>query len=453
MSATRSAPWLQRWNRFGLSGATSVTGALGGVIRNKLFAAFLDTGGMGVLAQVLSSQTWLGTMTGGGLSLPLSQQVGAALGAGDAPRVRRALWSALLAVGGAALVVCAIGLAIAPWLSVAVLGSPQYATLVRWSMLGVAGLALQVTLQGLFAGYSDVRAPFTYALIGNVVACTLVVLLVPRFGITGAVIGVGAFFPSAIAGTLWIHRRHYRDAFVPAPEPRFDGGVFRRMLKVAAAALLLALLDQGVLLGTRAHYVRVYGLDANGLLQAALALTQQVGALFYAYLGGYAFGKISGLSGAAAVRDYTRRQWRWLVPAAAIIAMSVMLAAGPVLHILYSHRFDPARRLMVWMLLGEFGKIAMLTWSVGALPLGGIRLWFPNGLAYTATMLAAYVALQPLGAGDRSLPFAYATAGLVSAAVAAVRMSRHGVTIPARDLLIPFAALAVLAALAFTLGR
>lgn len=453
MSVTRSSPWLERWNRFGLSGATSVIGALGGVVRNKLFAALLDTGGMGVLAQVISSQTWLGTMTGGGLSLPLSQAVGAALGASDQARVRRAMWSALIAVGGAALVVCAIGLLLAPQLSVAVLGSSQYAILVRWSMLGVAGLAMQVTLQGLFAGYSDVRAPFSYALIGNLVASTLVLVLVPRFGLTGAVIGVGSFFPTAIAGTLWLNRTRYREAFVPAPVPRFDAVIFRRMLKVAAASLLLALLDQGVLLGSRAHYVRVNGFEANGLLQAALALTQQVGALFYAYLGGYAFGKISGLTGADAVRDYTRRQWRWIPPLAAAVTIVAMLASGPLLHLLYSDRFDPARRLMVWMMLGEFGKVCMQTWALGALPLGGVRLWFPLGLVTIASMAIGYPLANRLGAGVMSLPYAYAASGLVALGFAAVRMSRRGVTLAARDLVAPLVTFAVLAALALTLGR
>ena len=47
--------------------------------------------------------------------------------------------------------------------STALLGSPEHATLVRLSMIGVAGFAAQLVMQGIWAGYADVRAPFTYA--------------------------------------------------------------------------------------------------------------------------------------------------------------------------------------------------------------------------------------------------------------------------------------------------
>ena len=112
--SSRSPQWLKPAARFGLSGTTSAIGALGSILRNKLFATFLDTAGVGVLAQVISGQTWLGTLTGAGLSLPLSHAIATARGAGDAAAVRRAMWTVGLAIGAAAAVVCAAGLVLAP---------------------------------------------------------------------------------------------------------------------------------------------------------------------------------------------------------------------------------------------------------------------------------------------------------------------------------------------------
>lgn len=453
MPGSRLAPWRDRVLRLWLSAGTSAVGAVGGVLRNKWLALHLDPGGLGVLGQVFSGQVWLGTFTALGLGVPVARAVGAAVGRSDPAAVRRTLSTALALLGVAALAVATLGLVLAPWISVAILGSADYAGLVRISMLAVGGLAFQSTLQGLFAGHSDVRAPFTYATAGNAVVLGLLLALVPRFGLAGAVWAVVAFWPAALAVALWVHRRRYAAAFVPAPRPRLDRAEARALLRVAAAALTLSLLDQGTVLAIRAHVVRASGLEANGLIQAGIALSQQLGSVFYAYLGGYAFGKISGLGGLDAIRDYTRRQWVPLAGLALAGCAAVLALAGPILHLLYSARFEPARPILTWMLVGEYGKVAMQVWALGALPLGGVRLWFPLGLAWPLSMAAAYAVAHAAGAGVMELPYAYAATGAVALAFTAWTMSARGVTLRPRDAALGFGGLAALAAAAWLATR
>ena len=251
MPASRFALWKGRALRLWLTAATSAVGAIGGIARNKWLALHLDTTGFGVLGQVVAGQTWLGTLTGLGLGIPVAQAIGAAVARDDTPAVRRTISTALAAVAAAALAVVALGLVFAPWIAAALLGSSEHTGLVRVSMLAVLGLAFQGTVQGLFAGYSDVRPPLTYALIGNAAVVSLVLLLVPRLGLAGAIWSLAAFWPTAIVLTLLLHRRTYAGALAPPGSPRFDRALGRAMLKVAFAALALALLDQGTLLALR----------------------------------------------------------------------------------------------------------------------------------------------------------------------------------------------------------
>lgn len=453
MSPSRWSLWRDRFVRLWLAGAASAVTAAGSVVRNKWLALHLETAGLGVIGQVTAGQTWLGTLTGLGLTTPLARVIGAARARGDQAAVRRALSTALVVLSGATAVVVALGLLAAPWISLALLGTAAHATLVRVSMLAVAGLAFQGTVQGLFAGHSDVRAPFVYALGGNLASVGLVLVLVPRFGLAGAVWALAAYWPAAIASALWMGRADYREAFAPAPCPRFDGGEARALLKVAAAALALALCDQGAMLALRAHHVRASGLASNGLFQAAFAVAQMTGAAFYAYLSSYAFGRISGMPDAAAVRDYTRRQWLPLVGLAAAAVALLMVAATPVLHLFYSERFDAARPMVAWMLFGEFTRVATQTWALGALPLGGVRLWVPIGVAGWAGMVVVYVVARALGLGERSLAVAYAGGGLLALLVTAALMGRRGVTLAARDLAALALALAALGALAAWVAR
>src|SRR5580765_771811 len=173
MSATRFAMWKNRLLRLWLAGGAAAVGAAGSVIRNKWLALHFETAGIGVLGQVFAGQTWLGTATGVGLGLPVAQRIGEALGRDDPAAVRRVISTALAVLWTTSLSVAVVGLVAAPWISTALLGSSEHTTLVRISMIAVIGLAFQPTIQGVFAGFSDVRATFVYALLGNATVVTL----------------------------------------------------------------------------------------------------------------------------------------------------------------------------------------------------------------------------------------------------------------------------------------
>ncbi|HYM80023.1 MAG TPA: polysaccharide biosynthesis C-terminal domain-containing protein [Candidatus Limnocylindria bacterium] len=452
MPSPRAELWRNRSLRFALAGGATIATAVFGIARNKWVAQHLSTSGVGELAQVLSAQTWLGTATGMGLSLPIAQAIGAATAARDELAVRRTMWTALVQVGGAALAIVAMGLLFAPWLSRALLGTDTRAALMRISMLGVAGLALSQAASGLFSGRSDVRTPLTQVVVGGITAVAVTIALVPRAGLVGGAIGAAVLLPAGLAGAFWLHRRDYRSAFVPRPRPSFDPGTARRLLPVGLAALTLALVDQGTLLAVRSHFLRVNGIPANGLLQAALALSQQVGGVFYSYLASYAFGRISGAGGATGIRDYTQRQWAPVLGVAAVAFVAAMLLASPLLHLFYSERFDPARPMMAWALFGEFCKVLVQVWALGALPLGGRRLWMPIGLAYPVALAAAYLLLAP-GRGALSVPLATAAAGLVQLGLTGALMSRHGVALRASDFALLVVAVSGLGLLAWMLAK
>ena len=430
--------------------------ALTGVIRNKWIAMHLDAAGVGILAQVVSGQAWLGTLAGLGLGLPVARAVGEATGRGDDPGARRAIWTAASVVSLVALSAATLGLLFASAISTALLGSPEHAALVRISMIGVAGIAFQTTLQGFFAGRSDPSGPLAFAVAGGVTGTLLALALVPRWGLAGAAFAAVSIYPAGLLGAALAGRRAHASVVSPMPRPPLDRHEAGTLLRLGAAALLLSLFDLGALLGLRAHFLRAHGVEANGLLQAAIALSQQVGAIFYAYLGAYAFGKVTAAAaggGAGPVEDYTRRHWIPLLGlAAAVIAFS-MVASAPLLRLLYSSRFDPARSMMALALFGEFCRVGAQIWGLGALPLGGTAAWIRIGIVQPAGLLLAYPLASAWGAGRLSLPCAYAAAGVASLIMALAEMGRLGVRPRPGDVAALAAAFAALAALLVVLIR
>ena len=448
--------WTDRLVRLFVTAGAPLVNALTGVIRNKWIAIHLDASGVGTLAQVISGQTWIGALSGLGLGLPVARALGEASGRGDDAMARRVVWTATSLVGAAVLVSAAAGLVFAEALSTALLGSPQHADLVRISMIGVAGIAFQGTVQGVFAGRSDTGGPLAFAIAGGCTATLLAFALVPRWGIAGAAWAVVLLCPAGFLGAAIARRRAHAPAFVPVPRPLLDRRQAGTLLRVGCATLGLSLLDLGSLLGLRAHYLREQGVDANGLLQAALALAQQVGAIFYAYLGAYAFGRVTAAAatgGAESVERYTRRHWIPLVGLAVLAIAFAMVAATPLLRLLYSSRFDPARPMMALALFGEFCRVGSQVWGLGSLPAGGTRAWLTIGVAQPLALLAVYPFAVAWGAGRLSLPCAYAGSGVASLGAALLVMGRLGVRPRPRDLGVLLAALAGLSGLLAALLR
>jgi O-antigen/teichoic acid export membrane protein len=445
--------WIDRLIRLLASAGSPILSAIVGVIRNKWLAVHLDVAGIGILAQVVSAQTWLAVSSGLGLSLPLSRAVGAAEGRGDVDAARRAAWTALGLVAGASAAAVAACLLLAPSISRLLLGTPEHANLIRIATVAVLSIALSNTLLGIYAGRSDLKGPLVHTATGGIACVLATLLLVPRWGLAGATLATALLFPAGIAGLLLVRRGTILPLARPVPRPVVDRSEADGLLRVGVVAVLLSVTDLGTLLALRTHYLAANGIEANGLLQAALALSQQVGAIFYAYFAGYAFGKVSAAAAAAnrgaaaaSVREYTRRQWRPITLLAAAAIGGAMVASTPILHLLYSHRFDPARPLMACALLGEFCRVGALAWGLGSLPLGGRKLWLRIGLSQPLSLAAAYAVFHGSGAGILSLPWAYAAAGVVTLGTSLAVMSGAGVRPRAGDLAW---ILTLLAALAF----
>ncbi len=448
MSSPRFTLWKERSLRFAMGSGSTISAALLGIVRNKWLATHLQTAGLGVLAQTTSAQAWLGSLANLGLGLPVAHAVGAARGRGDDARARRTVWTAFSLTGLGSLFVAAVGLIFAGPISTALVGSAEHALLVRVAALGATGIAFQGVLFGLFAGRSDLRANLTLSLVGGIASVAVTLAFVPRWGLAGGAVGLAVLAPAGVAGVLLLHRRSYARTLTPVPRPPLDLALARSILGVGAAALVLTLIDLGTMLTVRSNYLSVHGVAANGLFQAALALSQQAGALFYAYLSNYAFGKVSGVGGVAEIRVYTRRHWRPLILLATPIFGLAMVASAPLLHLLYSSRFDPARPLMAWTLWGEFCRVGMNAWAVGALPIGGARLWLPIGLSPAIGLALSYALLSHANLGTLSLPLAYAGAGLFSLCFGGIAMSRAGVTLTKKDVGVVLGSALALAALA-----
>ena len=446
-------PWKHRSLRFGLGAATVGLTTLFGIIRTKWLASHLDAAGLGVIGQVVAAQTWFGTVASLGLAIPLTRAVAEARGAGDAGRERAVVGTAI-GLALPAVVLVAVLMAIGSrFVSGALFGTAEYANLVRIATVGMAGYTGYVLVHGWLAGRADVRAPFAAALAGGLVSVAATIAWVPGRGLAGGVLGNALMTPAAVAGALafMVLARGGVPAVASVTDARGPRPGAFSLLGVGIAALALAVIDQGMALAVRGRYLRVEGVEANGFVQAALALSQQVGAVLYFYLSSYAFGVVSARPDLAARRDYTRKQWLPFLGLAALACLAGAVLAPWLVSLFYAPSFGPAVPMLRWMLVGELARIATQAWALAALPSGGVRLWLPLMLGFPLSFGIAFAILERIDPGLNGVAVADAIAGIVSFAATGVAMSRHGVTLAPRDVAIAFGALALIVALAMVL--
>jgi hypothetical protein len=393
-------------------------------------------------------------MLGLGLALAVARRVGAARARGDEAGERRALWAALGLVVRLGVVLVPAAFLFARPLASLLTGSPEHAALIRVATLGALGVGVSAPILGYFSGRSDVKAPFLYALGGGGFAMIAVFFLVPWLDVLGASLCVAAVPFAGLATIAAVYGKRLAADRAPAGRsPGAESAEPALLLRTGVAALVYATIEQGSYLFLRAHYLHAEGPTANGLLQAAIGMSQQVGAVFTSYLAGYGFGRAASAGSASGIEAYIRRLWIPLVGAAFLAVSLAMLGATPLLHLLYSDRFDAARPLFAWTLWGEFGRIAAFALALGSLPLGGSRAWFQIAITQPITLAAGYLIGRHALPAAMAFPVAYAAAGFVNLGAAVVTMARLGVRIAPRAAWITVAAAAALGTLAIGLTR
>jgi enterobacterial common antigen flippase len=364
------------------------------IVRSKVSATALGPDGLGVISEV--------TQVAALVTVPLAVLAGPALTRSlansetDADGARRALQSSIrlgLIAGLAVPALSALG------------GMLAFRTFdnssdrVIWT--GLAGVAawaagfIAIISTSLIASRRPIRASLiglaqnTLMAIGSVVG-TLVA------GITGQLIGVavgGALLLPWAARSLWSAL-----ALLKSPRVTLGWSYLQFALRVGAATLASGFLAQGLASLYRWLAFEHGGSEANGQLQAVMAVSATYFGVVLTSLGVIAFPAFAAardteeLNGA--VNSTVQRVLR-LAPPIILIAFA---ARVPVMRLLYSARFEAASGVLGVQMAGDLPKA--VAWALGA-PLllrGHIRAFvIADLLANGALALAAAILVPRYG--------------------------------------------------------
>jgi PST family polysaccharide transporter len=375
----------------GIVALSAVAGVAIGLVRSKVLAALLGPAGVGLAGILGSVMSTASTLAGAGLSGSAVRQLAASGGdAATLARVRRALWTATLALGVAG------GLALwllRDWIAMLALADAARGRDVGWLGLGVflsvvAG-SQTALLQGLRRVGDMARATVAGAALGAL-AGTAAIWTWGEQGVLAFVLLAPAM---SVACATYYARR------LESP-PAAAGGLgelareWRALLSLGMAFMLVTLVTGVAQVWVRAAIVRDLGLPAAGHFQAAWAIsTQYVGIVLGAMVADY-YPRLTREIGEPARVDQLVNEQIEMGLLLAAPALLAMLGLAPwLVRLLYSDQFGDTVEVLRWQVAGDILKVA--SWPIGfVLVARGERLAF---LGTQSLWAALYVGLVLAG--------------------------------------------------------
>ena len=355
------------------------------LVRVKVVAVLLGPAGVGVIGLYTSATSLVGTVTGMGLQGSAVRAIAQA-NAKDDPlavartiRMLRRLCWATGAMGWLASIALAVPLS--RWMfqsmehawALAVLGGMLLLTAVSNGQLGL--------LQGLRRIGDLARVQVASAVLNTVVTICLYAWL-REDGI------VPVLLANASVSLLctWSFARRID---VQAVSMDWSQAIAeaKPLLALGVALAWSAVLTLGVDLFTRTLMSRHWGVEATGIYQAAWALSGLFAGFVLGAMGADFYPRLTAViyDRAAAVRAVNEQTEIGILLAVPGLLATLSFAKW-VVWALYSAEFTPAANVLVWMVLGVYGRV--LSW-----PMGFIQLALGAGRFFMLTE-ATFLAIQ-----------------------------------------------------------
>jgi PST family polysaccharide transporter len=338
-----------------LMGGAQVIGLASGFLRTKVIALVLGPAGVGLAGLFNTYSGNISAFAGWGLGTSGVRLIAGA-GADEKPQaqaaVRRMGW--LLSLIGLALS-CLLFWP-ATWLT---FGAFEYALEMAIVALAVPCLIASGTWTSLLQAGGMVgslaKVQITGALIGTVVGLPLIYL----FGTIGVALSIllAAAVPAAL---LW---RAARSHCSPRAQESVERAHLDTLVKIGGALMVVGWAGQLSTYLVRMAIVRIEGIEAAGLYQAAFAIAGSLPGFVFAAMGADFFPRVASAQSEDAALKTTEKQIIVGVILASPLIGVILLFDRQILALLFAKSFEPAALPMLWLTWGIF--VRLLAWPLG----------------------------------------------------------------------------------------
>jgi len=336
-----------------LSGIVTVARIASGLILNKLYAVVLGPAGLAAVGQFTTFSAIAHGLSTGGLANGVTRYVAA--GPANLPAI---LGTAFAVCMGATLVASVVLFSLPGELTRLILGSADHRMAVVLVALANLLIAPSALLLAVLSGWKDVRTVTLFGLIGVGLSLCATLLLTLSMGLFGALIAQAVaqgLLAVVLFAYFWRSKRlRGRDFSRPAKSALRGLLQFSLMSVVAALALPLALIF------IRNHIAETLSWTEVGYWQGVWRISEVYMLAVTGAFTTYLLPRLSELSRAGELRRELAKTFRLMVPAVALMGLTIYALRHSVVRILFDEKFLPMADLFAFQLIGDVAKIS--TW-------------------------------------------------------------------------------------------
>jgi O-antigen/teichoic acid export membrane protein len=385
--------------------ATLVAMALG-LIRNKYVATALGPDGIGILGQLATYQATARAVVLLGLPGAAAREIARARGAGAAPAEAEGTVISTALSMTAATGLLGAGLtyfgaqALSNWTLGGLGDGSRFLRIVSPAILL---LGVNAVILGVFQGYrlSGHVAWLNISL--SAAALLSTIPLVRWLGLSGAVVEVPVATGLVTCVSLVLLVRHGRRRGLHFSVRRIPRALALGMIAVGLATSIAAVGDSASLLFTRSWLVTVRGVQDNGYLQAAWAMSSYYLAIVVGTLSTYAYPRINERNTLEEMRAVVNEALNFNIAVLGPVLMLVAGAATLVIPLLYNQEFLQAAPVLGLKALGDGFFVAKWCFGLPLIARGRLKAYvilnLLDNLALIAVGLWAIPAWGALGGG------------------------------------------------------
>jgi len=403
-------------------GGGSVVTVLSGVIRGKVISTIVGPPGIGLQGLLQSTQRTTSAIASMGLQTSGVREVARLRGENDATELAhtlRALQFATITLGGIAALVLVL---FHRPLAAGLLDDPTLGWMIAVVGIGVLAQVLYCVYDAFLRGFRRVALLTRSAVIANILATALGVLMVVLLG-EGGIVWALVLQPVFVLLIAAIAGRDLPKHLVAVDRDR-TRKAFTRVIHIGAVLATTSFISTGVQLAARVLIAHSTTINDVGYFQAAWAVSVLylgfvLGAMSQDYYPRLAETRADPTALSRMVNEQAKVSFLLAGPA----ILGLLTLSSQVVALLYTSEFTATVQLLRWQLLGDVLKIG--SWTLGYLVLAHAppRVYFMTELSWNVAYLGVLAALLPV-LGVQAAAAAYVAASAIYFVVLCVVTNR-----------------------------
>ncbi|MFJ5439257.1 O-antigen translocase [Pectobacterium brasiliense] len=266
------------------------------------------------------------------------------------------------------------GFLLAKPLSQLFLDNPDYAWII-WTATAVLPVtAVGTLINSVINGYQQYRRFIALGAISTLISCVLMVTLIIKFGITGALLAaalqtglIGIVMLFSVLRQPWFSLQYWWGKTSADYKKKIGGYILM--------AITSALTVPVALICIRNILINHVGWESAGQWQAVWKISEVYLSVITIALGTYYLPKLSTLESTKSIRKEINKTILIIIPIAAFMALCVYIFRDVAISVLFTEEFRGARDLFAIQLLGDVIKIASWLYAYPMLSRGATK-WF-----------------------------------------------------------------------------